>query len=1171
MENAYSTKKFICIFITFMVFFSSSEIDLNEDNIESRIIITTNGMKKRFKEYQIKLNKIEVNNEIQLNFSRRIHVKMTFTLIPHENKTNTCSSNSSPISSQDEEKSIPVLPKRFVPVILPPRLKKKKEPSKKEQNSTQKSIQNQTESFNTETISNDKSTTHTSNNYQINVEYINNYPYEIMISEQNIDVNEEPNDTLMNCFLIIGLNNKNIKLLSDSNVYPSMCNHKECSILSAFEPNVIECYKNYTCPLKINELTAQMCFPNGIKLCYFADEINKNNIAKPYSTFTNVIQIETGELFYIVTAFVYIKMSIYEFESIYKTNPLRGYVKFEDFAPNSNSGIPNKYSDKEISQLINMVSSLFIKEEILIPHAICLISKYPYISQMDKTLQGIIEIQNEDITLKIINQLINQVPIPDKNQKIMYYLPNNEIPLYFASNKNYPSNHLYQTNLSKIFLNISTRKIILIFHLLLCERQLLFIDEDFQNLSNTSLSFIHFLYPLTWAHTYTPILSYTTMRFLQSIFPYVMGINEVLFNEAIKRQYIESDNNGIIFIHLKKKYLSYELSLKKCSKSSIIKHLKLQELPENVYEFLEKQIHLIKKEIQNISEIENDISFNQKIQKIFLTAMILILGEYKNHIFFTDEEMPYFNVDSFIETKPKRDRPFYSEFLSTQLFAQFLYNEKLILLTKKQKVMNNNNKGKISKYFIDTSYFNEKLKKWEEETYNNLYLNNNKKNNNRAIRAYSLKKLTQKNKNKSPNQMRNHSNQLNISNNSINQTHQDQIKFNNNLPKQYNLSLFRNDSMASIEKCNEGNNQHKRTSGVIDLIVPPFFISEKNIRINKDLIENYIKKHKHEYGNLKLKQNVIINYIRDKPFTFEHIKTKSINKYYKPPVSALLHYKNIVKNKYKNVNVLTSFYLNKSNNEIISQQSESKNVQSNKKLVKETSMIPQRNDNNKNNMEEIKKTIDKWYIDIVSPDKKDKSFKIKDISSFLTRSECRDMFTLLLTQTSILDDSTNKMLSVSNFDNMLKAIKIALFHLHPTEYKNCKLLTLALFSYYKVTEKNGCIFLFEELFPSEQDQQPEICKLWRSEDMWIKWYTEDLNEKQKEEEENLGMSEFCDDEYNEEDNKNSSISAKRLLFRMENIMKDLLIDTEFIQNIILCKLASKYLNYDDFLEIESNV
>ena len=76
------------------------------------------------------------NNEIQLNFSRRIHVKMTFTLIPHENKTNTCSSNSSPISSQDEEKSIPVLPKRFVPVILPPRLKKKKEPSKKEQNST---------------------------------------------------------------------------------------------------------------------------------------------------------------------------------------------------------------------------------------------------------------------------------------------------------------------------------------------------------------------------------------------------------------------------------------------------------------------------------------------------------------------------------------------------------------------------------------------------------------------------------------------------------------------------------------------------------------------------------------------------------------------------------------------------------------------------------------------------------------------------------------------------------------------------------------------------------------------------------------------------------------------------------------------------------------------------
>ena len=162
------------------------------------------------------------------------------------------------------------------------------------------------------------------------------------------------------------------------------------------------------------------------------------------------------------------------------------------------------------------------------------------------------------------------------------------------------------------------------------------------------------------------------------------------------------------------------------------------------------------------------------------------------------------------------------------------------------------------------------------------------------------------------------------------------------------------------------------------------------------------------------------------------------------------------------------------------------------------------------------------------------------------------MFTLLLTQTSILDDSTNKMLSVSNFDNMLKAIKVALFHLHSSEYKNCKLLTLALFSYYKLTEKNGCIFLFEELFLREQFQQSKICKLWRSEDMWIKWYTEDLNEKQKEEEENLGISEICDDEYTEEeDNKNSSTSAKKLLFRMENIMKDLHIDNEFIQNIIL--------------------
>lgn len=174
---------------------------------------------------------------------------------------------------------------------------------------------------------------------------------------------------------------KSAEIIPNSNTYPAICSHKECSIFSSFKPSVLSKYQNdKKYQLEINDLP-HLCFPVGIKLCYMTDE---EQYPLPHKSFMNIIKNEKG-VFYVMTIFYYKKISTSVYDKEYLQNPIKEYVKFQDVVDSS-----SVFNEKEFNDKLQIVSQFIEKDEIYIPESISLISRYPYFDQMEICLNKLI-------------------------------------------------------------------------------------------------------------------------------------------------------------------------------------------------------------------------------------------------------------------------------------------------------------------------------------------------------------------------------------------------------------------------------------------------------------------------------------------------------------------------------------------------------------------------------------------------------------------------------------------------------------------------------------------------------------------------------------------------------------------------------------------------------------
>ena len=577
------------------------------------------------------------------------------------------------------------------------------------------------------------------NQEDININNENNVPLEIVncieLNKQkinNIEINEEMKiyDTFCIGVFISGISPpiKSNSIIENSEFFVAPCGHLQCSLFPSLQPQLLHTYinKNMKNFNNLTQLVASMCFPLGIKPCFGCrfDENNKiDNLPNPQQVFFNIIKNEKNENYYIATLQYFIKMSNSDYLMKYKFNPITYYL--EKTGNNSNN------KDKKFKNNMKMISDSLNNDNVFIPESISLISKYPLFIPMDKCLRCMISLQTEDMN-NLINHLINEVPSPKKNYQIQFFIPkikdpimlNHEYNKFLNDTNNNNILSTSQINVKILIEKISVENIIMIFQLMLLEQKILFLENNYQTLSEISFTFLELIYPLIWVNPFLPVLSIKTVQFLQSPVPYIMGLDEYLFKYANESKSIYFGTDMIIFNLMTNQFISSKTK-KRIHKKGIFHEFRLPTIPDKIGDFIYKELKNIRKIIEKNKkeklnhDTTSDIELDKQIRMIFLKAMIMLIGDYNNFLFYTEDEIPLFNKEAFVQShKDKNSQFFLGEMVKTQIFNQFLLNEKQLYIKTKNKLKDisnkmdylvcqteQNNKNQINYELIDTSYF----------------------------------------------------------------------------------------------------------------------------------------------------------------------------------------------------------------------------------------------------------------------------------------------------------------------------------------------------------------------------------------------------------------------------------------------------------------------------------
>ena len=1014
------------------------------------------------------------------------------------------------------------------------------------------------------------------------------------INEEELKLNIPKNtyDTFCLGVLISGLASpiQLTSLIENTDNFLAPCGHAECSMFPSIEPDILNsCInKNAKNFQELSHSISNMCFPLGIKPCFgckFTEKgiENSPDPQKTQQTFFNLIKNEKNECYYLATLQYFIKMTNQEYIMKYRFNPVT-------YVLDKIKNINNK--DKKFKNNMKNISNLLNNSYVLVPESISLISKYPFFISMEKCLRCLISLQKKDDMNNLINHLINEVPSPKKGYQIQFFIPRIEKPLILNhqynkflsnnnninNNKNKLNNNILsssQINMKILLEKINIENIIMIFQLLILEQKILFLENDYQILSEISSVFTELIYPLIWTNPFIPVLSTKTVRFIESPVPFIMGIDEYLLKYAIELKYINPLTEIIIFNIMDNKFISTK-SMKRIHKKEIFKEFQLPIMSNKVREYIEKELKDIKKQVKSSKEMD------KQIRLVFLKAMIMLIGDYNNFIFYTEDEMPIFNKAAFVEShKDKTSQFFLNEMVKTQIFNQFLLNEKQLhtkINFKLKKISNNVNhinnaeqQNENNYELNDTSYFKTLISQ-------NQNLLNSEKIRSRAFSTKKVKKMKNKktsedneingnnyifskNDNKKENMIGpnpgdvNHSIDFSKAQNKIDlnpnmnisgafsekNNDDNYLKGTNNNKKMEKL-ISRAKSAKRIINLNkkekEENEEEKEINSdeiKIVLLYPYFLNKFKNLNNIDEMTIDNIKSDIEEYSQKNNLKFLIQN--SDHVFIRHSYNLNNI------PQKRIYLYKNILKDTYPKRNSIDN---NKKNE-----------ISKNNNKTEET-----KNNNNEinNNQKDYKLIKDTFIICFTNKNRISKSDLEKFKQIFLNENNKKYFAKLILPDCKMKKKKNHKLLTSSSFEDISKLLYISLEHLTSNEYNTCRLLTISSFVYYKIENKK-LIYLYENYIRGIKP-----CRLWLFNEFWLNFFKLEYDEELKNKKDswklikydsNEIMSSVIDHEQNLVEKDEDQVFYETILFTAE-IMIKLKLSKKFILSVFEEKILPLY-------------
>ena len=1022
------------------------------------------------------------------------------------------------------------------------------------------------------------------------------------------------------------------KIIHDSSDFLSTCGHKICSSLNSINPEILFFYKKEELNLSEDKIKniANLSFSTGVKIC-LESKLEKNKMRNlPQQIVLNIIQNDSGEILYLSTIYHYNKLTPNEFIEMY------------------NNDISIFYS--ELFKKTNLKKN-DIFQHVFIPESITLISHYPFFNSIEICLHGFLSPYLLD-RVNLLNHIIHEVPIPCNNEQIKFFILlfstpvilNHKMNLYkvlaisnkekqiYLLNNNYLSTEGIDYN--KLFSNISLEHIIFLFSMILLEQKILFVHKDYEKLSNIIFIFNSLIFPFSWINNLFPIISLDMINTLQKKTHFIAGMDESLF-AYINKNNIKIGNDVIIYNISLNSFISSK-NMKKTSRKDLLNEYKLFTLPEKVTNFLIKELKIIVKEInsnlnlyikfnnqeskENYSKI---VSFKQHIEfetkLIFIKSISMLIDGIDNYTFYT-EEKALFNKEAFIEKHKDKDfRNFLCLFVNTNLFNDFIEEQKNIYFSEIKNFSDDIHieKNKYSKEEInlDIFYFNKIVRNFKEPKNNNRNRALNLTNiitNDIEIKAENICKNL-KLINETINELKNNNNDtddINLNNqnqellfrqknktnillsgkNYLEDKINDKKKSINNNMTDFGLSHHIKESKLSTESTTintlnkylnklDYNEEKSKTSISKNILLSQINKNytnnkKKNEKMKKYLLSPY-------FLNNKSDDEFYIKELKDEQIILKEInefKNKKNIKEKFPPFTSMI-YRNlrpiefnnylfkkdkiyILNNRDNNMNIHyynRDTFKNKFNDELYS--------------FKKIFYKNKKNENEIMNFKELMANEDKIIIinklfKYCFEQKMElKEIYIPYIQKIFSNIENLEYFANLIVPDNLLRlKNFQKQLITSSFNSFSKIIKIAFEHINLTDKNLGFLLTLSCFFYYKI-DKDKIIYLYNDFLFNKLDKTQKPYQLWCNEIFWIEFFHTEFESMNKEIDYEFNDNANSDEEKNDINkteifdlNKNKKMCLIKSVIILGNIMLKLNIDKNFVKNIIEKMILPVFVN-----------
>ena len=513
--------------------------------------------------------------------------------------------------------------------------------------------------------------------------YLKGTSYEQYLLKKKQDKKKEDDrETFCEGFFIASFPQKEGQVIENSQSFPADCGHKECSSLPAMMPEIVARYPlKDTKNLELNNLAASICFPTGIKVCY--DEENPPSMINDYVT---PITNQKGERYYMMTYHFYYKINSLIYSKLYEMHPLKHHLmRFGDSYLNMNDEEMNQNVMDKIQQNLEKAQELGSRDYVYVPYCICLISKYPYVNEMKKCLQSIYTLINKNIKdnsmdiNNLIMYLINSVPIPERETRVKFYIPYFKKGIRLICPK-MDDIGVMNTSICSLLKYFNIDNLVIIFRLMLFEKKILFIDNDYTRLSLVTDNFISLLYPFQWIHTYIPIMSDQMVKYLETFLPFINGINTSLMNlvtEVFEENEAESSEEVFLVYISENKFRIGNYLTKNNKKKYKYLQDNIPALPVQLEKELKSKLRKLKDEVEtylknNQKYKKCDLSdYDFRLKNIFIEMFVQMFHDYYKYMTFLDDDV-VFNKSLFLEKITNNsDKRFYDEFIDTQLFQMF--------------------------------------------------------------------------------------------------------------------------------------------------------------------------------------------------------------------------------------------------------------------------------------------------------------------------------------------------------------------------------------------------------------------------------------------------------------------------------------------------------------------